>query len=76
MSNDPARKVVADAMTKNRTPFCIRLRNDLLLDLHTAAAHTPKTMTGVIEDALDAHLPRLLDRIDRLERRVQAARQT
>jgi hypothetical protein len=40
------------------------------------AAHTPATMTSAIEDALDAHLPLLLDQIDKLERRIEAARKT
>jgi len=63
-------------MPMPRTPFSLRLRTDLLVDLHTVAAHTSATMTSAIEAALDAHLPPLLDQIDKLERRVEAARET
>jgi hypothetical protein len=67
-------------MPKARTPFNIRLRSDLLADLRIVALYTPATMTSAIEDALDAHLPPLLDKIgcntQKLDRRIQAARET
>ena len=67
-------------MSTARTPFSIRLRSDLLSDLRIVSLYTPATMTSAIEDALDAHLPPLLDKIgdstQKMERRVQAAGET
>ena len=62
-------------MSTAKTSFHIRLRSDLLASLRAVTVQRPVTMTSIIEDALDAHLPGLMDGLgEDLERRADVAR--
>ena len=67
-------------MKIGRKLFSIRLREDLLDDLKTVSFFKKTTMTRLIENSLDQHLPPLLqsatkEKTENLVRRVQGARE-
>jgi len=62
-------------MSTARTPFSIRLRSDLLAPMRAVALYRGITMTSIIEDALEGHLPALMDMADKdLDHRADVAR--